>query len=131
VILVIDDDEAVRETTAALLSHLGYAADTAADADAALAAIERELPAIILLDVYMPGMDGFEFLRALRESAIHTPVVITSGAIPGGESDPMLSAALALGADGVIRKPFRVDELQTLIARVAPAVGRAAAGSNA
>ena len=126
-ILIIDDDEAFRETAEALLEQQGYAVMTADGGAAALQAIEQELPAVILLDVFMPGMDGFEFLKNLRSAAIHVPVLVTSGAIVGGAPDPMLSRAMALGADGILRKPFRVEELQRLIARVAPGIAAAAA----
>ena len=126
-ILVIDDDTAFRETAEALLAQFGYAVTTAESGDAALRAIERELPAIILLDVFMPGMDGFAFLKILRARAIHVPVVVTSGAVPHGDPDPLLSTATALGAAGALRKPFRIQELQRLIAEVAPAIGTGAA----
>ena len=126
-ILIIDDDEAFRETAEALLEQQGYAVMTADGGAAALQAIEQELPAVILLDVFMPGMDGFEFLKNLRSAAIHVPVLVTSGAIVSGAPDPMLSRAMALGADGILRKPFRVEELQRLIAQVAPGIAAAAA----
>ena len=125
-ILIIDDDEAFRDTAEALLERQGYAVMTVDGGAAALQTIEEELPAIILLDVFMPGMDGFEFLKTLRSAAIHVPVLVTSGAVAGGEPDPMLSRAMALGADGILRKPFRMEELQRLIAQVAPAIVAAA-----
>jgi two-component system response regulator PrrA len=130
-ILLIDDDEDFRETTRTMLSRLGYTVETAADGDAALDALERELPAIVLLDIFMPGMDGFAFLTRLRESAVYVPVLVTSGAISDGAADPMVSAALALGADGALRKPFRTADIQSLITQVAPAIGRAAVIGNA
>ena len=125
-ILIIDDDEAFRETAEALLEQYGYAVMTVESGDAALGTIEQELPAIILLDIFMPGMDGFEFLRTLRQAAIHVPVLVTTGALAGDEPHPMLSNAIAAGADGILRKPFRIDELQSLIARVAPGIAAAA-----
>ena len=124
-ILVIDDDDAFRETAETLLERQGYAVMTADRGDVALEAMEEELPALILLDVFMPGMDGFEFLRALRSSEVHVPVLVTSG-VMRGDHDPMLSAAMALGADGVLRKPFRIEELQRLIEQIAPGIAAAA-----
>jgi CheY-like chemotaxis protein len=125
-ILIIDDDQAFRETAEALLELYGYAVMTVESGGAALRTIEQELPAIILLDVFMPGMDGLEFLRMLREAAVHVPVLVTTGALAGDEPHPMLSTAMEIGADGVLRKPVRIEELQSLIARVAPGIAAAA-----
>jgi CheY-like chemotaxis protein len=122
VIMVIDDDDAFRETAAALLEQLGYAVATAQSGDTAMQAIARNVPAIILLDLFMPGMDGFEFLKALRAAAVQVPVLITTGATTDVEQDPKLSRALANGANAILRKPFRIDELQRLIGQVAPTV---------
>jgi CheY-like chemotaxis protein len=122
VIMVIDDDDAFRETAAALLEQLGYTVTTAQSGDAAMKAIGRDVPAIILLDLLMPGMDGFEFLKTLRAAGVPVPVLVTTGATTDVEHDPKLSQAIAHGANGVLRKPFRIDELQRLIGQVAPAV---------
>src|SRR5262249_58082374 len=66
-VLVVDDDPAMRELLRRALERDGLRVEEAEHGRAALAVIEREAPALILLDLLMPEMDGFEFLRALRQ----------------------------------------------------------------
>ncbi len=79
-VLVVDDDQAVRTVLAMTLSGMGLAEAESMAGDEALAKARLENPDVILLDVLMPGMDGFEVLRRLRESPVtrSTPVVMTT-----------------------------------------------------
>lgn len=104
-ILVVDDDEAVREITAAILEDLGYQVREAASGDAALGVLER-CPRVDLLmvDVSMPGMNGLDLTRAVRERRPGVPVLLVTG-----YADE--AAVEAVGEERIVLKPFRNEEL--------------------
>ncbi len=109
-ILIADDDAAVRSAIGRLLSRAGYDIAEAEDGDAALAAVEARLPALILLDILMPGRDGIETLLELRNHHPELPIVVASGGDRKGWRGA-LDDALALGATAAIGKPFEATEL--------------------
>src|SRR5271168_514973 len=82
-ILLVDDDPALRVILAALLSHEGYCVQTAEDGVAALAAMELNLPDIIVSDLNMPRMSGFELLSTVRKNFPAVRLVAMSGAFSG------------------------------------------------
>ncbi len=105
-ILVVDDDPPSVKMTSFLLREEGYDVLTANNGHDALTIIETERPDLILLDVMMPGMDGFDTLRTIRtRHAI--PVIFLSA--KGETSDRV--AGLELGADDYLAKPFEPSEL--------------------
>lgn len=117
-ILVVDDDDDVRNVIATLLGLHGYDVVEAENGRAALAHIaERGLPSLILLDLRMPGMSGEELLDALRarsEAAERPrpPVVVLSGEMElGGRADTLL-------ADATLSKPVELSELLATVARL-------------
>jgi two-component system KDP operon response regulator KdpE len=121
-VLVVDDEPAIlRVVQTNLLGH-GFRVDTAATGGAALDAISRVRPDVVLLDLGLPDMDGLDVLRAIRERGA-TPVVVLSAR--GAEHDKV--AALDLGADDYLTKPFGVNEL---LARVRVALRHAAKPST-
>ena len=88
-ILVVDDEPSIRESLALLLSLAGYEVATAEDGFDALLQIKRSLPDVIVSDLNMPQMSGFEFLSVVRRRFPQIPVVAMSGAyggdgVPGG-----------------------------------------------
>jgi excisionase family DNA binding protein len=103
-VLIVDDDERVREFVRVNLAIDGYEVREAASAEAGLEAIEREPPDLILLDVMMPKVDGWEMLRRLRERhGVGTiPVVMFSGKV----DEQAAGDAATRGAQGFIGKPF-------------------------
>ena len=108
-ILVIDDDPAIRGFLEALLGLEGYDVFTAADGISGLLAVDLHQPDCVLLDVMMPGVDGFEVLQTLRSSAqhAHLPVVMISAT-----SDSERSVrALSCGANRFLTKPFEMEQL--------------------
>ena len=118
-VLVIDDD---KDTLLVLRRHLqnnGYGPLTADSAEKGIALALQERPALILLDVSLPEMDGFDAIQVLRRKT-RIPILFLSGRTD--TKDKILG--LKLGADDYICKPFDVDEL---LARVARALKRAAA----
>ena len=109
VVLVVDDDPAVRELVRANLELEGYSVREAASAAEGLSALEHEPPDLILLDVMMPEVDGWEMLRRVQErhgvGAI--PVVMFSGKV----DEQSAQEATARGAQGFVGKPFDPQQL--------------------
>ncbi len=123
-VLVVDDDHAVRAALAITLSDMGLAVSEATGGEEALVKSRVEIPDLILLDVQMPGMDGFEVLRKLKESPVtrHTPVVMSTGfQVVEGEARSM-----ELGSIHYLTKPWSLDILEATV-RVAIREGLARA----
>ena len=109
-VLIVDDDLAIIKFLRANLKAEDYETLTAMDGAEAIQTIEKELPDLVILDIMMPKIDGFEVCRQLREWS-QIPVIMLSAR--GDEEDKV--KCLNLGADDYITKPFGVGEL---IARV-------------
>ena len=112
-ILIVDDEPVARQTLADLLAGDAFDLDFAADGRAGLAAARAFLPDIILLDLMMPEMGGFEFITAHNRDG-DAPVIILTAKIE--ESDKVLG--LELGADDYLTKPFSLRELTARIRAV-------------
>ena len=105
-ILVVDDDASIRTFVEHALGDAGYDVALAANGEQALADVAAAAPHLILLDVRMPGVDGWQVLDALRSAAgDQTPVVVMTAEYTGQEQ------ALASGAQGYLAKPFELDDL--------------------
>lgn len=117
-ILVVDDEPAIVRLVRARLQADDYAVITAANGTEALRLAEDERPDLIVLDVMMPDMDGFEVLRRLRADS-QVPVIMLTARV----SDSSKLRGLQGGADDYMTKPFNPDELA---ARVATVLRRAA-----
>jgi two-component system response regulator AtoC len=107
-VLVIDDDPGIRDYLQALALRQGYDVTAAADGEEALACLDEAKPDIITLDAVLPGMDGLETLRHLKQRMPDVPVVMLSG---HGQAR-MIVEAMKLGASDFLRKPFEVEELE-------------------
>jgi two-component system response regulator PrrA len=105
--LIVDDDLGIREALRRGLEIEGFAVRDVADGDAALAEIAGHPPAVVVLDVTMPGLSGVEVVRRLREQGLTLPVCVLSAR---DEVDDRV-AGLAAGADDYVVKPFSVAEL--------------------
>lgn len=116
-ILIVDDDQALRETLADFLTAEGYAVEEADSVSAARSCIEAGAPALVLLDLNMPGGDGLPLAAELR-ARTDIPVIIVSG--KGSTIDRVVG--LEVGADDYLAKPF---ELRELLARVRAVLRRA------
>ena len=112
-ILVVDDELSILKFLRSNLEDRGYAAICATNGEEALHIIERELPDLIILDVMMPKMDGFEVCRRLREWS-QIPIIMLSAR--GDEKDKV--KCLDLGADDYIVKPFGANELMARVSAV-------------
>lgn len=106
-ILVIDDDLAILNLLENLLAGEGYEAVMAACGREGLVALQKDKPDLILLDVQMPGMSGFEVLTKIRELHSDVPVIM----VTAYGSEDVAAEALRLGADDYIAKPLRVKNL--------------------
>jgi two-component system KDP operon response regulator KdpE len=120
-ILIVDDEMSILKFLRSNLEERDYTVISATDGEEALQIIERELPDLIILDVMMPKMDGFEVCRRLREWS-QIPIIMLSAR--GDESDKV--QCLDLGADDYIVKPFGANEL---MARVSAVLRRTKAAS--
>jgi CheY-like chemotaxis protein len=92
-ILVVDDEESIRSTSTAILTQLGYEVRTAADGFAALVELRRSPPDIIISDLRMPNMSGFEFLSVVRRRFPHIAVIAISGEYNGSEPAGLIADA--------------------------------------
>jgi CheY-like chemotaxis protein len=105
-ILVVDDDPEIRRFIEAALGDAGYMVRLAANGSEALATVGEQRPDLILLDVRMPGVDGWQVLDALRSAAgAQTPVVVMTASFTGQDQ------ALRSGAQGYLAKPFELSDL--------------------
>src|ERR1700693_2878631 len=110
-VLVVDDSRTVRAIVGEQLKEAGHEGLEAADGKLGLALFIQTSPDLVISDVVMPEMDGFEILGAIRRAAPATPLILMSG---GGRSlrvDDLLRSAKLLGAWQVLRKPFSGQEL--------------------
>jgi len=110
-VLVVDDEPTIAEVVARYLERAGYETRIAADGVAAIDAAISARPDLVVLDLMLPGIDGLEVMRRLREQDRGTPVILLTA--KGEESDRVIG--LRLGADDYVVKPFSPAEL---VARV-------------
>jgi len=121
-ILIVDDEPNILGTLAPLLRAHGYEVFTAMDGRAAMDAVERERPELIILDLGLPDIDGVDLCRDIRASS-GSPIVVLSAR--GAEGDKV--RALDVGADDYVTKPFGAEEL---LARIRAALRRSDATAS-
>lgn len=115
-ILVVDDDESIRDLLRIHLSAAGYEVHVAEDAIAAGYLVLRSPPDLIICDINMPHMDGFEFIAALKADTTlpEIPVIFLTSFEEGDDRGKQL------GAVGYVTKPVRADRLLQLVAKHVP-----------
>ena len=111
-LLIVDDNSCLIESLRIVFEGI-YDVRIALSAEEATVLLEQQEVDVMLLDVILPGVNGVEFLRRVRESRPHLPVVMISGV----SSIRPVMTALELGAVDYIRKPFDIDELRLVVAR--------------
>lgn len=116
-LLIVDDDALLRRSVAFNLEQAGYRVSTAASAEDALALARRDPPALVLLDIGLPGMDGLDALRRFRQEFAAPVIFVTARR---RELDEVVG--LELGADDYVTKPFDLD---VLLARIKAVLRRA------
>jgi DNA-binding response OmpR family regulator len=112
-VLVVDDDAATRAAEHAVLEHHGFRVVEARDGAEAMRAVQDDPPAVVVLDVQMPGVDGPSFARELRMALRRVPLIILTG-----KSDPRREAD-RVNAEAYLAKPFDAGELVKVVRRFA------------
>ncbi|BAJ30142.1 MULTISPECIES: response regulator transcription factor [Kitasatospora] len=123
-VLVVDDEPALRDALESSLAFEGYQVATATDGYEALAAVERDRPDLVLLDIMMPRMDGLTAVRRMRSRGDTVPVLMLTARDAVGDR----VTGLDVGADDYLAKPFELDEL---LARVRALLRRNALAAEA
>lgn len=125
-VLLVEDDDALRGLLRVMLEKAGFAVCEARDGAAALEAVRREHPALVLLDLLMPGMDGFQFVEAIRSGAEHAdlPILVLTGLEAADEQNSRLGGDVqqVLRKDSVTREGL-VDEVRRLLEGTTEAAG--------
>lgn len=115
-ILIVDDEPSIREVLTGYFEHRygprGFVVETAADGAAALAAVRRRRPALVLLDIDMPGMSGVDALRGVRAIDPKIPVIM----VTGNEDSRVAGEAIRTGAFSYLPKPVKFAYLDHLTA---------------
>jgi DNA-binding NtrC family response regulator len=111
-ILIIDDDPAILETVAEILADEGYLVMRARNGAEGLAMLEQATPKLVMLDRWMPVLDGHGFWQALQERGLRVPIIAMTAA---HDADRW---ATTVGAAGVLPKPFKLPLLLDLVAQV-------------
>jgi CheY-like chemotaxis protein len=129
-ILVVDDDAAVQMTVRLLLERAGHSVVTADDGRKGLALCKTGDFDLLFLDIFMPGMDGFETMRMVRQQQPQLPIIVISGRPISAEADSspdFLTMATKLGAVSSLQKPFRPADLLSAVTDCLKAARRGAA----
>ncbi len=123
-LLIVDDEGNLRSMLSAALRHHGFTVTEAENGRQALEQVARDHPDLLVLDVMLPELDGFEVCRRLRSDGDHTPVLFLTAR--DGTEDKV--RGLTLGGDDYLQKPFSLDEL---VARAQAVLRRTKADANA
>ena len=110
-IYIVDDDVSVCRALAVLLATYGFRVDTFTSAEEFFRAVPNSIPGCLILDIHMPGLDGWETQQRLLKSGSNRPVIIMSADKNGGLNERVLKA----GAVGFLQKPFNDQALVDLI----------------
>lgn len=126
-ILIIEDDAIMREALADWLQAAGYVARTAADGNAGLAAVKLAAPALVITDIYMPGMSGAVVIAELRRAHPGLPVIAISGLFNSGHGMDC-DAVIAVGAARALAKPLKRGDLLRAVAELIGSPAASGAG---
>src|SRR5437870_13574985 len=113
-ILIVDDEKSALDLYVEILQRLGFETEVAQSATRALAILERKHMDVVLSDIYMPGMDGIELLKIIKDKYPETEVVMMTGFGTVASS----VEAIKLGAYDYITKPFRIQDFKHVFQRL-------------
>ena len=128
-VLVVDDEDHITELVAMALGYNGFDVDRAASGRGALQAAEQRRPGLIVLDVMLPDLDGFEVARRIRSTegaGVHVPIIFLTAR--DATSDKV--QGLRLGSDDYVTKPFSIEELVERVKAVLRRSGRGPSGDR-
>ena len=114
-ILLVDDHEPLLTTVADLLQHMGHDVLTAKDGKQALVTQKLTPANVLLTDIFMPEMDGFELIQEFRRLYPSVKIIALSGGMPKNPGGPYLNIAQKFGAKWILPKPFSVSQLADVI----------------
>ncbi len=132
-ILIVDDDAAVQATVRLLLERAGHSVVTAGDGHKGLAVFEAGDFDLLFLDIFMPGMDGFETMRMVHQLRPLVPIIVISGrpiSPDEGAAPDFLTMAIKLGAVSSLQKPFKPAALLAAVADALEAGKRLSSSSS-
>ncbi|HEY0157784.1 MAG TPA: response regulator [Thermoanaerobaculia bacterium] len=121
-VLIVDDDPTVREILATALRQKSLVTDEASDGAEAIRLLSENVYSVVLLDILMPGVDGFRVLDAIDAGSVTAPVVL----VVSGAERAVLETLDTRRIHGVVRKPFDPQEIATVVAACAEIRGRSA-----
>ncbi len=121
-VLVVDDDRCLRELLEEAIKDWGYTVSTAKTGEEALESISKKDFKIVVCDLKMPGMDGLELLKGIKDSGKKVHVIV----ITGYATLDTVVKSIEAGAFDFITKPFRLDELRRIMRKAGPSVGKGA-----
>ncbi|TAJ08041.1 MAG: response regulator [Nitrospirae bacterium] len=110
-ILIVDDEREICDLVGEFLQRRGYRVKTAYGGEAALASVKQEPPDLVLLDIYMPDINGVEVLRRLVKNKFAGGVIM----LTASQEEPLLKTALDLGAFDVLSKPVDLDQVEMAV----------------
>jgi CheY-like chemotaxis protein len=114
-ILVIDDEPSFRESVALMLRNEGYRVVAAECGHTGVSAIAAFAFDVVIVDIFMPGMDGLDTIKIIRADAPEVPIIAMTGYAFGGELADIFEAAIDIGANCCLHKPFTREELRSAI----------------
>lgn len=115
-ILIAEDERDIRDLIDFTLSYNGYEVLTASNGEEAIELVHQEMPDLILLDVRMPRMDGYEVCKQLKSNPLTTTIPVAFLSAKGQEAE--VDAGLQLGAEAYILKPFSPNDLVSQVAEL-------------
>ena len=125
-VLVVDDEDNITFLLSSALRHFGFEVEAAATGRAALKSVEAAAPDLILLDVMLPDLDGFEVIRRLRSDGHKTPVLF----LTAKDATEDKVRGLTLGGDDYVTKPFSLEEVVARVGAILRRNGMAAPSST-
>jgi DNA-binding response OmpR family regulator len=126
IVLVVEDDESIARFVELELAHQGFTVHRAADGAAALELVQQTDPDLIVLDLMLPGVEGLDVSRILRENGFDRPILMLTARADTGD----VVAGFDAGADDYLKKPFEMPELLSRVRALMKRRDRGAVGTN-
>lgn len=117
-IILVDDEKGVRLSARLVLEDLGHNVIDFSDGESALTHLGENLADLLILDIWMPEPDGIEVLKRLQKSNIDIPVLVITGSHGNMPISATESVVMTYGADDVLYKPFRDEELVVAVQKI-------------